>query len=112
MYRLTKPLLLIFWIFTYAYPSSARTVLLLNEENGLGNVEVKAVTKDKYGCIWVATKGGLYTYDGSIFRLFPTLEKQNIHALLFDSSRNYLWVGTEHGLKYIDCNNRADLETI
>lgn len=107
MYRLTKPLLLIFWIFTYAYPSSARTVLLLNEENGLGNVEVKAVTKDKYGCIWVATKGGLYTYDGSIFRLFPTLEKQNIHALLFDSSRNYLWVGTEHGLKYIDCNNRA-----
>lgn len=79
--------------------------VLLNENAGLKNIEVTAIAKDKAGLMWVGTKRGLSKYDGYGFNAVPYFEKHTVNAIVYDSSRDVLWVGTDWGLFYIGCKD-------
>lgn len=77
--------------------------ILLNEDAGLNNIEVTAITKDKNGIMWVATKRGLNKYNGYHFTEISFFKNRFVHAILYDSTRNVIWVGTDIGLFYTNC---------
>lgn len=77
--------------------------IILNEDAGLNNIEVTGVTKDKEGMMWIATKRGLNKYDGYHFTEIPHLKNSIINAVLYDSTRDVIWVGTTMGLFYVHC---------
>jgi ligand-binding sensor domain-containing protein/signal transduction histidine kinase len=95
---LLAPLLL----FTVKVDAKA---ILLNEERGLGNLEVNTIAKDKEGMMWIGTKRGLSKYDGYNFTPIVYFDKLTIHALVYDSARHVIWVGTDKGLQYISCKD-------
>ncbi len=79
--------------------------ILFNEEAGLNNIEVTAITKDKSGMMWIATKHGLYKYDGNTFSEIAPLKKLFIYTILYDEFRDVVWIGTDMGLQYISCKD-------
>lgn len=73
-------------------------------KDGLSNSNVRSITQDKYGFIWIATFDGLNKYDGYEFTQYRSNEQDSnaipvndIRALLNDTKNN-LWVGTSKGL--------------
>jgi len=74
----------------------------LNVESGLSNNEVTAIVQDKYGFIWIGTRGGLNRYDGYQYVQYKSkisdtnsLVNNSIECLYSDG--NYLWIGTKSG---------------
>lgn len=72
-------------------------------DNGLSQNNVKAITQDSWGFIWLGTRNRLNRYDGKSIKVFDCndtiLKKRNnnIGALLEDGERN-LWIGTDKGI--------------
>ncbi len=77
--------------------------ILLNEDVGLNNIEITAITKDKGGIMWIGTKRGLNKYDGYRFTEIGFFKNYVTQAIVYDSSRNVVWVGTDMGLFYVHC---------
>lgn len=81
--------------------------LHIDSDNGLTQCNVKSITQDKYGFIWLGTKNGLNRYDGHQLVQIKVWDKkagcgnQNISALFCDKSGT-LWVGTDEGLYAYD----------
>ncbi len=84
---------------------------VISQEDGLLDLSVSDMVKDKYGFIWIATQGGLFRYDGSettVYRNDPFETKGLIHNLIqcmyYDRDNNELWLGTYQGISrfYID----------
>ncbi len=76
----------------------------ITPDNGLSQSTVLAITKDKAGFIWIATREGLNRYDGHRVTVYKhnsaisgSLPSNSVHSLLTDS-RGTLWVGTNVGL--------------
>ena len=74
----------------------------LNVESGLSNNEVTATVQDKYGFIWIGTRGGLNRYDGYQYVQYKnkisrtnSLVNNSIECLYSDG--DYLWIGTKSG---------------
>ncbi|MGZ6519901.1 MAG: ligand-binding sensor domain-containing protein, partial [Bacteroidia bacterium] len=72
--------------------------------NGLINNEVTAIHQDKYGFLWLGTRGGLDRYDGYDFKLIGhnpqlknTLTNQSVEAIAEDEFQGILWIGTKSG---------------
>ena len=79
----------------------------IDSDNGLTQSNVKSITQDKYGFIWLGTKNGLNRYDGHQLLQFIVRDNeqhcsnQNVSALYSDR-QGTLWVGTDEGLYYYD----------
>lgn len=66
------------------------------------SISVTSIDQDQFGFIWVATRDGLYRYDGYEFREYrfsnSTAEENYIDALFIDSMGE-VWVGTRRALR-------------
>ena len=63
--------------------------------DGLPSNTVYAITQDTDGVLWVGTRNGLASFDGSRFRSYK--EYGRVNALAVDTEGR-LWVGTTEGL--------------
>ncbi|MBI3721865.1 MAG: hypothetical protein HY248_04855, partial [Fimbriimonas ginsengisoli] len=71
-----------------------------SQEQGLGNSLVRAIQQDRAGFLWVATKAGLYRFDGVRFQLFSPFDgstPETIRDVHVDRAGT-LWVVTNQTL--------------
>ncbi|MCX6185986.1 MAG: hypothetical protein NTU43_03175, partial [Bacteroidetes bacterium] len=90
------------WYIIYLPIAVTAKIAMLNEEQGLSNILVTSIAKDNTGNMWIGTKKGLNKYDGYTFILVEELKNADINCLQYDSYRNFLWIGTEKGLYYLN----------
>lgn len=72
----------------------------LGVENGLIQSQVRALTQDQQGHLWVGTLGGLSRYDGTSFRNYNVrdgLLDNACYSLATDQDGN-IWIGGKKGL--------------
>ncbi|QTD38496.1 response regulator [Polaribacter batillariae] len=82
-------------------------------KEGISKVGVSCIIQDKFGFIWIGTRGtGLYKFDGIDYTNYKhelqdttSLSSSRIVAVFIDSNER-LWVGTENGL----CFYNRDLD--
>ncbi len=72
------------------------------ESNGLSSYNVRDITQDKYGFIWISTQDGLNRFDGGSFSIFnrasrPALSGNDCTNAYYDRALNNLWIGTSNG---------------
>ena len=72
-------------------------------DNGLVNNEVTAIHQDKYGFLWLGTRGGLNRYNGYDFDLIRyapgstnNLSNQAVEVIAEDQHHT-IWIGTKNG---------------
>lgn len=87
----------------YAYGLGEYSFKRIDGSFGLSSSNVKCVTEDSYGFIWLGTKNGLHRYDGfnmKRFNCFDYNKKQgnNNIAALYEDENKMLWVGTDRGV--------------
>lgn len=76
--------------------------------SALPNNEVLTLLQDSDGFIWIATKGGLYKYDGYDIREYrsnlynPELLSDNWVSALAEDRQKHLYIGTKDGLNVLD----------
>ena len=73
-------------------------------EDGLIDNDVNDLLVDRHGNLWIATQGGLSSFDSRSFRSFTTeggLPSNRIHCL-FEDARGHLWIGTDRGVAQYD----------
>ncbi len=75
-----------------------------SRSEGVFNSSIYAVNQDSTGYIWIATRDGLYRYDGYEFVLYTarqndsaSLPSKSVNCLYTDS-KNRLWAGTSLGV--------------
>jgi hypothetical protein len=78
----------------------------LNTSNGLSDNNVKSVSIDKKGFLWVGTPTGLNLFDGYNVTVFkkeynPEMASNNVIHLTCDK-RNRIWLGTPEGITWVD----------
>lgn len=80
----------------------------ISVDQGLVHSSVQAMTQDRCGFLWLATRGGLDRFDGHSFQTFKripedkdSLSDNSVSSLLTDSS-GALWIGTFNGLDRFD----------
>ena len=73
-------------------------------EDGLMDDRVTDLIEDRHGNLWVATRSGLSSFDGSVFQAFTTEEglPSNRINCLFEDSQGHLWLGTDGGVAHYD----------
>jgi len=82
----------------------------LTADNGLSRNQVEHIFKDSRGFMWLSTSKGLDRYDGYEFIHFKIrnsenpLQIDNVHCVEEDKNGN-LWIGTETGLYFLNCQN-------
>lgn len=72
----------------------------LSVENGLIQSQVRALTQDQYGHLWVGTLGGLSRYDGTNFTNYNVrngMLDNAVQAVTTDKHGN-IWLGTQEGI--------------
>lgn len=89
----------------------------IDTHQGLSSNNVKCITRDRLGFMWIGTKNGLNRYDGSTMKRFDCYDAKlkrgnnNIGALYEDEQSN-LWIGTDRGIyiynTYSDCISYVD----
>ncbi|MEO8672472.1 MAG: two-component regulator propeller domain-containing protein [Tahibacter sp.] len=74
-----------------------------DQADGLSDRNVRAVTQDRDGFLWVGTQNGLDRFDGSTFRVFRHVA-EDVHSLpdnyvmaLSSTADGVVWVGTAAG---------------
>ena len=72
-----------------------------NSNSGLPQNSVNKICQDTNGIIWLATYGGLVSFDGAKFKTFsvrsyPELGSDRIYSIFCDS-KNQIWISTETG---------------
>ena len=93
--------------FSYADNAEFKSLLQQNEIN--------AIEEDLKGNIWLATRFGLYRYDGYQIESYfsdgkdeTSICDDEVHAL-FQDSEGVLWIGTKRGINFIDRKQDADI---
>jgi len=85
--------------------------IIVNTEDGLPSNNISSITKDSMGFMWFGTDNGLCRWDGITAKVFqPNKSDSNSisgrivksKSLLWDESRNKLFIGTENGLSVYD----------
>jgi len=86
------------------------SVKKFNEEDGLDNLFVRSIIKDRENNIWIGSYGdGLFQFRGEVFSIYVKrngLLSNRVHTLLQDSQGIY-WIGTEEGLTRFDINGNG-----
>lgn len=79
--------------------------------SALPNNEILTLLQDSDGFIWIATKGGLYKYDGYNIKEYrsnlynPELLSDNWVSALAEDNNKRLYIGTKDGLNILDKQN-------
>src|SRR4030095_1360176 len=78
----------------------------LNTSNGLSDNNVKSVSIDKKGFLWVGTPTGLNLFDGCDVTVYkkenhPEMASNNVIHLTCDKD-NRIWLGTPAGITWGD----------
>ncbi len=84
-------------------------IIQISSQDGLSQVSIMALAKDKDGFIWIGTMDGLNRYDGTHIKKYynhpkdsTSLNGNYISHLFYDATEK-LWVGTSnYGLSYYD----------
>ena len=73
-------------------------------ENGLPNNQINQLIYDQDSILWIATEGGLSSWDGKQVRAYTEEEGliSNFCRKLLVDHNNHLWIGTPHGLARFD----------
>ncbi len=81
-------------------------------DDGLSQNAVHSFYQDKFGFMWIGTRGGLNRYDGTEVKSFiqyknnpNTLSNNSIWDMEFDQNNKYLWIGTTIGLNRYSYDN-------
>jgi len=72
-------------------------------DDGLASSEIRLISQDSFGFLWVGTARGLFRFDGSWFRAFRPrdgLPDEKIVAF-HETAAGTIWVGTSRGLAYL-----------
>jgi len=82
----------------------------VNTSDGLSENNVRSVSIDKNGYLWIGTVDGLNVYDGYAVTSFkketnPEIASNNVIHLTCDS-KNRLWLGTNDGITWMDENRK------
>jgi len=102
---LTHPLavcLLAVWMLFAHREAAAQEFVFRHyqEKEGIGNLSVSCLLKDREGFIWAGTENGLYRYDGVAFERVG--ERQGLDAgairSAVEDSAGRLWIGTSEDL--------------
>lgn len=106
-----KCIAFIFPCFVVLFFSHAQTIRfdIYSSEQGLSAANVRALTQDKKGYIWIGTESGLNRFDGFNFKIYKhnpedttSLPSSNIKQLFVDSD-GILWIGTlGEGICYLN----------
>lgn len=93
-------------LYAQQYDSIAYDLKWVNLPDLSANRDIREVCQDRSGILWIASKVGLYRYDGATVErhdLFnkDTLFNEGVKSVNEDEEGN-LWVGTEHGLRILD----------
>ncbi|HUI55754.1 MAG TPA: ATP-binding protein [Bryobacteraceae bacterium] len=81
-------------------PAQQLSFKTYGQEQGLQNLVAQCMLQDRTGFLWVGTQGGLFRYDGSVFRGYSTdngLPGAWIASLL-QTADGTLWVATHEGI--------------
>lgn len=88
----------------------------LTSEDGLANNVVSAITQDKEGFMWFATRDGINCYDGYSFESYNPVElfqnqiKSNAVRKIFCDSKNRIWFSSGiNGVAYYDKTTRSQV---
>jgi len=101
LFVLFTALLISFSAYTQQYNFISYSI-----EEGLAQSQIRAVSQDNEGYLWIGTLGGLSKFDGINFQNFSTNEgllHNQINAIYNDSKGN-IWLGTQGGLSVYDGN--------
>jgi ligand-binding sensor domain-containing protein len=106
-----------------AHTQPALTFNRLNIADNLPDRNVQKVYQDRDGFIWIATRSGLYRYDGYSLKTYkstlnsPNLLCDNNILCLQEDENHRLWIGTHKGLNMLDkitgkliCINRKEFD--
>lgn len=107
-----RKLLFIFLAFALSASTSAQQYNFINYsiEEGLAQSQIRAITQDNNGYLWIGTLGGLSRFDGFQFKNYSTndgLLDNQINSIFNDSKGN-LWFGTNGG---VNCFNGNTFKT-
>jgi signal transduction histidine kinase len=83
------------WVQAGSVDSSAYHIDHYSNENGLPQNSVKAIVKDEYGFIWLATEAGLCRFDGQHFSLFNKFNTGILSSRIVD-----IWRLPDNGQLY------------
>lgn len=103
-------------LFSLNTSSGQEDIMPINEhfkhytlKDGLSQVSVNDICKDRQGFLWLATQNGLNRYDGSSFKVYRNdgeimdFPLGNFVNSVFEDSRGFIWAGTEgNGACYMD----------
>ncbi|WP_455585558.1 hybrid sensor histidine kinase/response regulator transcription factor [Bacteroides sp.] len=99
------------FLFSYALAGNGLPVYKfkrLTTLNGLPSNDIQKIYQGKDGYIWMASKNGLYQYDGYTFKVFksnlyhPNLLSNNNILCLEEDYEHRIWIGTHKGLNMLD----------
>lgn len=88
------------WCSETAY-GQQELVSSLTINRGLVNNEVTTLCQDRYGFLWMGTRGGLNRYDGYEFKLIRNHPKSGKNftsqyiEVIHEGQSGYLWIGTK-----------------
>lgn len=91
---------IIFLLLLVVRPSLAQTSRLFDGDVYLGSSVVNDLVQDRWGCLWIATQGGLTRYDSHVFRTYTGhdgLASNHVTRLARDNDD--MIVGTTNGVQ-------------
>lgn len=100
-------IILFFYLFISLLNVSAQTYSYRHYTifDGLPQNQVGNVYQDKYGFIWVWTKGGVSRFDGKTFKNYSTEQYPNGYFVNFFEINNSFYLCTSHGIAVLKGEN-------
>lgn len=88
-----------FIFFTRLFNAQSYTFTNYSIPEGLAQTQVKAITEDRNGYLWVGTRGGLSRFNGSSFTNFSSEDGLlNNHITALFSHEREVWIGHQGGI--------------
>jgi ligand-binding sensor domain-containing protein/putative methionine-R-sulfoxide reductase with GAF domain/anti-sigma regulatory factor (Ser/Thr protein kinase) len=79
----------------------------INQTDGLLHNEVRSITQDKKGYIWIASNNGLQRYDGASFVNYPQMQSNPAVGMYADKVNNVLWITDNANIEKMDLNKNV-----
>lgn len=116
MVKLCKSVFILLLIHFQCLGAKQYQFKYLTSEDGLANNVVSAITQDKEGFMWFATRDGINCYDGYSFESYNPVElfqnqiSSNAVREIFCDSKNRIWFSSGiHGVAYYDKTTREEV---